>query len=183
MVCRAIPSLCRSGLYTRGFTDISANEALYSQPSVDLVMVAVKALLVLLILSGAVAAGVVYTVYQDTYFTIEMKLTDARLDGDDILVSVQLTMENRGDVNIVLQRVLVTVMSPDKTIAFVTETLIPPQVIVPAHGSATLIVQDIRIRNVESLGTSVLVMIDAEWTAGADEFSIHVERPFDVGSL
>jgi hypothetical protein len=146
-------------------------------------MVAFKALIVLLILSGAVAAGVVYTIYQDDYFKIEMKLLDARLDGEDILVDVQLMMENRGDVDIRLQSVKVTVMSPDKTIVFVQQTLVPPSVLIPAKGSANLLVEDIRIKNVEALGTSLIVIVDAIWMSGTDNFNIHIERPFDVGSL
>jgi hypothetical protein len=44
-------------------------------------------------------------------------------------------------------------------------------------------VEDIRIKNVEALGTSLIVIVDAIWMSGTDNFNIHIERPFDVGSL
>lgn len=182
-MCRDTPSLLRLPLYTREFTDISPIEALYSQPSVDPVMVALKALLVLFIISGAIAAGAVYSIYQDDYFKIDMRLVGASLDGDDVLVDVQLMMENQGDVDILLQRVSVMVMSLDKTTVFVREVLVPPQVLIPAHGSANLLVQGVRITNIATLETSVMVIVDASWMSGADNFEIHVERPLDVGSL
>jgi hypothetical protein len=74
-------------------------------------------------------------------------------------------------------------MSPDRSIVFVQETLIPPQVLIPAHGSVNLLVQDVRIKNVEALGTSLIIIVDASWASGADNFDIHIERSFNVGTL
>jgi hypothetical protein len=146
-------------------------------------MLPLKGILVFIILSGAVAAGVVYNVYEDDYFKIDIKIIAIREEGSDIFVDVELLMENRGDSDVLLQRVQVLVMSPDRSIVFVQETLIPPQVLIPAKASVNLIVKDVRILNLEALGSSLHIVVDVEWMSGSDNFDIHIERPFDLGNL
>lgn len=145
-------------------------------------MPAIKAFLVLTILTGVIAAGIVYNIYSQDGFRIDMKILDARLDGDDIIASVELRFVNDFDDNVRVTSAKIQVMNPDKTVIFVSEYIAPPAILVLAKGTTTYVVNDVRITNVNSLGSSVIVIVDASWQVGPDVFSVHREVPVSLSS-
>ncbi len=148
-------------------------------------MIPIKVILVLAILSTAIAAGMaVYTVYEDENFSIVVELLSARQDGNDILVDIEIRFENRLDVSVILERVHVTVLDSDRTKIHVDETIIPPAVLIEPHSTTARIFQNLRLTNIDSLEGSVMVKISAKWSDGSGgEYRITREQSFDIADM
>ncbi len=146
-------------------------------------MLSLKAFLLLALLTGAIAAGAaVYSIWDDENFAAELRILSASEDGDDILMDVQLVMTNKMDSALLLSSLKVKILNEDKTIIFVSETLAPPSIYIAAHSTVTKIVQ-VRLMNIDALGTVVIGIVDVEWRSGNDTLSLHREMPIDITSV
>ncbi len=162
---------------------ISASACLNSPEKLILPMLSLKAFLILAILAGGIAAGsAVYSIWNDENFAAELRVLSATADGNDIIMDVQLTMENKMDSALVLKTLKVTILNEDKTVVLVSEVLAPPQIYIGAHSTVVKIVQ-VRLSNIDALGTTVFGIIDVQWTSGSDSFSLHRELPLDITAV
>ena len=142
-------------------------------------MLSIKAFLILSLLIGAIAAGsAVWQVYNDENFSADLRILSAVEDGEDILMEVELRLTNKMDLSLVIRTLRVTVMNEEKTIAFIAETYAPPLIHLLPHTTVVKNVQ-VRLTNINSLGTVVIGIVDVTWTAGSDSFGLHREMPID----
>ena len=143
-------------------------------------MLSLKAFLILSLLIGAIAAGTaVYNVWDDENFSADLRILSAVADGEDILMDVELRLTNKMDLSFAVRTLRVTIMNEDKTISFITEAFAPPLIHIQPHSTVVKTFQ-VRLTNINSLGTVVVGIVDVVWTSGSDTFSLHREMPIDI---
>ncbi len=142
-------------------------------------MLSIKAFLILSLLIGAIAAGsAVWEIYNDENFSADLRILSAVEDGEAILMDVELRLTNKMDLNVVIKTLRVTVMNEERTISFIAEQFAPPLIHILPHATVVKNFQ-VKLTNINSLGTVVVGIVDVTWTAGTDSFGLHREMLID----
>lgn len=135
---------------------------------------AFKVLLAMLILSAVAIGGVWYTVYEDQSFKVEVTVKDVQQVGDDITLTAVFRLANSGDKPVTIDRVSVSIYTDSSKSTSITSFVITGITIQPGQTVETE--KPITLKNIDSVGGSVYVIVDISGRTGMDRFTQHTER-------
>lgn len=135
---------------------------------------AFKVFLALLVLSAVAVGGVWYVVYEDDSFKVTVTVKDVQQVGDDITLTAVFRLANSRDKPVTVDRVTVSIYTDSSKSTSITSFVLTSITIQPGQTVETE--KPITLKNIDSVGESVYVVVDMSGRTGMDRFTQHIER-------
>ncbi len=140
-------------------------------------MIGIKVLLVMALLTSVIAVGTQFVVFSESGFTVELQVTDVRAgSGDDVWIDARITVKNNNDYSLVMHLIKVKVMSEDKQTVHINSQFAPPIVTLAPMSSQSIVFSNIHLENIDALASTVIVIVEVDFTAGDINDSIKREQ-------